>query len=164
VRLIVAQLRNRVGKFQHVSLTHTAPRLGVRGGSRGVGVEELSDGAVKLSERHIKGIALGFWPSEFWESPSRPIVAFPDRGDSYEISLGTLCSQSAPGVYFAGRAISASDYAIASARVIGTCLSTGYAAGRAAAGALRGESEASIIANIRREQVEPFYQRVGDGS
>jgi hypothetical protein len=162
VTLIVASLHDRLPEFQRVHHSQTAPRLGVRGGYRGVGEEELSDSAVKRSERHIKGIALGLWPSELWETPARPIVTFPEQGHSYEISLGSLCAQSTPGVYFAGRVISASDYAIASARVIGTCLSTGYAAGRAAAGAVRGESEASIIASIREEQVDPFYENSAD--
>ena len=84
-------------------------------------------------------------------------MTFPERGCSYEIPVGSLCAQSTPGLYFAGRTISATDYAIASARVIGTCLSTGYAAGRLAAGESRGERRDTIVSSIRTEQVDPFY-------
>lgn len=155
---IVSTLRQRSADFASVQLSGTAPRLGIRAENRGVGREELSEATVRLSERHINGIALGFWPAEMWSTPARPTVTFPERGDCYEIPLGSLCAKSTPGVYFAGRAISACDYAIASARVIGTCLSTGYAAGRIAAGALQGESEGSIVSSLRKEQVDPFYE------
>lgn len=160
IPVIVSALRAREALFQRTHHTGTAPKLGVRGGKRGVGREELSEDTVRLSQRHINGIALGFWPAEEWSSPARPTVTFPERGDFYEIPLGCLCAESTPGVYFAGRAISASDYAIASARVIGTCLSTGFAAGRVAAGTLRGESEESIVASLRGEQVDPFDRLV----
>jgi hypothetical protein len=155
---IVSALKAGSAEFKGALHSSTAPRLGIRGGTRSVGEEELSETAIRLSERHIKGIALGLWPAEMWSSPTRPVVTFPERGDSYEIPLGSLCARSTPGVYFAGRAISASDYAIASARVIGTCLSTGYAAGSAAAGFLQEDSENLIISRIREEQVEPFYE------
>ena len=154
---IVDRLRTRAAGYSHIDLVSTAPRLGVRDGQRGVGEEELSERAVRLSERHINGIAIGLWPAEMWSSPERPTVTFPEQGNSYEIPLGSLCAKDAPGVYFAGRNIAASDYAMASARVIGTCLSTGYAAGRLAAGELQGEPRSAIVAAIRTDQVEPLH-------
>jgi hypothetical protein len=159
LKTIVDCVRARGAGYSHIELVSTAPRLGVRDGQRGVGKEELSERAVRLSERHINGIAIGLWPAEMWSSPERPTVTFPERGNSYEIPLGSLCAKDAPGVYFAGRNIAASDYAMASARVIGTCLSTGYAAGRLAAGELQGEPRSATVAAIRTEQVEPLYAR-----
>lgn len=135
-----------------------APGLGVRSGRRGRGIESLSERSVRLSERSPSGVALGLWPVELWSSPLRPEIAFPEQGCSYEIPLGSLCSAELPGVYFAGRCISACDYAIASARVMGTCLSTGYAAGRAAIGFARGESSDEIVGDLRELQVNPFYR------
>ena len=80
------------------------------------------------------------------------------QGNAYKIPLGSLCARAIPGVYFARRMLSASDYASTSARVIGTCLSTGYAAGRIAAGELHGESVGTMVEHLRAEQVEPFHR------
>ncbi len=135
-----------------------APSLGIRSGRRGRGLESLSERSVRLSERSPTGVALGLWPVELWSSPLRPEMAFPEQGCSYEIPLGALCSAELPGVYFAGRCISACDHAIASARVMGTCLSTGYAAGRAAVGFVRGDTSDEIVRDLRELQVEPFYR------
>lgn len=143
--------------FRGVQLTHTADHLGERSGNRGVGLEALSEGAILQGLPHSKGIALGLWPAEIWNTPIRPEMTFLGGSGWYEIPLGALCARNAPGVYFAGRALSATDLAIASARVIGTCLATGFAAGQLAARTLRGESEDSIVRTLRAEQVEPFH-------
>ncbi len=155
---IVVYLRDTEPSFSGIARGAVAPSLGVRSGLRGQGRERLSERSVRLSERSPTGIALGLWPVELWSSPLRPEMAFPEQGCSYEIPLGSLCSAELPGVYFAGRCISACDYAIASARVMGTCLSTGYAAGRAAVGFVRGDTNEEIIGDLREQQVEPFYR------
>ncbi|MBK7555218.1 MAG: FAD-dependent oxidoreductase [Flavobacteriales bacterium] len=69
------------------------------------------------------------------------------------IPAGALESAAIEGLYFAGRGISASEMAIASARVIGTCLSTGYAAGMLAAYHALGKSRDEAIARLRAEQL-----------
>lgn len=154
---IVSYLQGRGSGFQSVSLSGTAPALGIRSGDRGLGEEELSTEAVRLSQPHIKGIAVGLWPVELWDSPVKPKVIFPDRGEGYEIPLGSLCAKGIDGVYFAGRGLAATDYAIGSARVIGTSLSTGYAAGWLAAGRLQQQSVEEIVRALREQQVEPLY-------
>jgi len=53
--------------------------------------------------------------------------------DGYWISAGMLVSRHLDNLFFAGRGLSATEAAMASARVIGTCLGTGYAAGSLAA-------------------------------
>lgn len=155
---IISCVRGRGHGFQSISLGCVAPALGVRSGDRGLGEDELSSEAVRLSQRHIKGIALGLWPVEIWDSPVKPGLTFPDEGDGYEIPLGSLCAKGVDGVYFAGRAIAATDYAIGSARVIGTSLSTGYAAGWIAAGRLQGQSIEALVRALRAEQVDSFYR------
>jgi len=49
--------------------------------------------------------------------------------DYYEIPQECLISNQIDNLFFAGRNISADDSAIASARVIGTCLQTGWSVG-----------------------------------
>ena len=53
----------------------------------------------------------------------------------------------------AGRNISATDAAIASARVMGTCLQTGYAAGYMAAGKALFIGEEVVINSIQNQQL-----------
>jgi hypothetical protein len=153
-------LRGSDERFSHTILSTVAPTLGVRSGRRGIGTARLEKEMVVGSQRSPDGVALGFWPIELWSTPIRPEIIFPDTGRCYEIPLGALCSALHSGVYFAGRCIFASDAAIASARVMGTCLSTGYAAGRAAIGFARDEEKTSIVSALREEQVEPYYGRL----
>lgn len=158
--MLVASLRTGPAVLHTVQCASVAPTLGVRSGRRGVGAARLSDDAVRFSKAASDGVALGFWPMEVWHSPQRPEVLFPEEGSWYEIPLGALCSQVVPGVYFAGRCLSASDYAIASARVMGTCLSTGFAAGWAAAGGVCNTPRERIVSALRSAQVEPFVASV----
>lgn len=160
IRAIGAFLKRAEHSLSSTRIGLIAPSLGIRSGRRGRGLERLSERTVRLSERSPTGVALGLWPVELWSSPLRPEMAFPEQGCSYEIPLGSLCSVELPGVYFAGRCISACDYAIASARVMGTCLSTGYAAGRAAVGFVRGDSCDEIVRDLRELQVDPFYRSI----
>jgi hypothetical protein len=157
--LALAVLRETDEQFSHTILSTVAPTLGVRSGKRGVGTARLEKEMVLDSRRFPEGVALGFWPIELWSTPIRPEMIFPKQGRCYEIPLGALCSNVTSGVYFAGRCISASDAAIASARVMGTCLSTGYAAGRAAIGFARGEEKSTVVTALREEQVDPYYRR-----
>lgn len=155
---ILQCLRVRSPLFSSTTHTLTAPKLGIRSGKRGVGEEQLGDETVLHSRQHSTGVALGFWPVEAWNTPLRPEIVFPEGDGAYEIPIGSLCARGVPGLYFAGRTISATDRAIASARVIGTCLSTGYAAGSIAAGILQGETRSSLVSSLRAEQVRPFYE------
>jgi hypothetical protein len=71
------------------------------------------------------------------------------------VPAGCLRVAGVDGLFVAGRAISATERAVASARVIGTCLGTGYAAGRLAAAHALGRSADEAIAAVREEQVCP---------
>jgi hypothetical protein len=155
---LVRYLTSTDERLHKISLRCVASALGVRSDYRGVGLAVLSDHDVTESRRQASGVALGFWPAERWDTPIRPELTFSQYGTSYDIPLGALCSKELPGVYFAGRCISASDQAIASARVMGTCLSTGFAAGWTAVGKLLGQDTETVIATLRAQQVDPFYQ------
>ena len=60
-------------------------------------------------------------------------MKFFDQPVPGNIPLRCLKSAEIPGVFFAGRCISATHEALASVRVMGTCFATGQAAGKAAA-------------------------------
>jgi len=60
--------------------------------------------------------------------------------------LRSLTSAEIPGVFVAGRCLSATHRALASVRVMGTCFATGQAAGMAAALYVEGVTETSAQA------------------
>jgi hypothetical protein len=72
--------------------------------------------------------------------------------DHYLIPAGTLVSKYVDNLFFAGRNMSATERAIASARVIGTCLSTGYASGKLAAEYVQKGSWETAIKTMRVQQ------------
>jgi hypothetical protein len=78
-------------------------------------------------------VARASWPIEMWDDGRLgPTYEWLDDGCSYDIPRRSLESRDIDNLFAAGRCISASHDALGSARVIGTCLATGEAAGIAA--------------------------------
>jgi len=129
-----------------------AKETGRRDGLRPLGRKTLSDNDVLDCIKSDDSICNGLWPVEFWEpgNPRVKMTYFPEN-DHYSIPEGCLISADFSNLLFAGKLISSTDLAIASARVIGTCLGTGYAAGLIASGRVEGLDREKIIARIRRE-------------
>jgi hypothetical protein len=73
--------------------------------------------------------------------------------DYYQVPADCLQSNSLDNLFFAGRNISATDGAIASARVMGICLQTGYAAGCMAAATAQNLSLSDAIRQIQNGQL-----------
>jgi len=75
------------------------------------------------------------------------------EGRSYDIPLGCLIPRKMDNVLVAGRCLSSDREANGSARVMGTCLATGQAAGVAAAllagGAGGGKARSIDVADVR---------------
>ena len=74
-------------------------------------------------------------------------------GDHNQVPAGCLVSNIIQNLFFAGRNISATDGAIASARVMGICLQTGYAAGCLAAAAASNLSLTEAVKQIQNDQL-----------
>lgn len=115
------------GMFLESQLTSIFPDLGVRTAPRGLGKNCLTSEQVLSGHLASDSIALGSWPVENWQENGQ--VRMTPIPDLYAIPIGCVCSADWSNVYFAGKTISADSTAIASARVMGTCLQTGYAAG-----------------------------------
>jgi hypothetical protein len=88
---------------------------------------------VLTCKKSAEGVARGAWPIEDWGQDGRAQLTYPPAADYYEIPMGCHLADGFDNVFVAGRCISASERALASARVIGTALGTGWAAGTAAA-------------------------------
>jgi hypothetical protein len=93
------------------------------------------------------------WPIEEWSQNKRVNMRYLKLDDFYQIPAGCLQSNNVKNLFMGGRNISASNAAIASARVIGICLQTGYAAGMLASAVSLKISEGKIIQNIQAEQL-----------
>lgn len=120
--------------FKNASLHHIAPEVGFRVGTRAIGHYILTEEDILECKKYNTAIANGAWPIEVWGQDKRVRMRYFEENNYYQIPADCLISKTLSNLFFAGRIISATDTAIASARVMGICLQTGYAAGKLAAG------------------------------
>ena len=150
---IVDYLRRSDPLLAELTLSMIAPQVGLRSGPRSEGLQELNEAALIRCEKPLDGVAIGAWPIELWGEARQPTMRYFSIDDHYLIPAGALVSRHLKNLFFAGRGLSASEAAIASARVIGTCLSSGYAAGMLAVASLNEGDWQSAIETIRTQQV-----------
>lgn len=153
VHEISKQLIKRVSYFNKGHVGMVAPEVGTRTGRLSIGKYQLQKEDVLGCSRFSDGVAKGAWPIEEWLAGQGVQLQFFPLEEHYEIPMRALVSNQLENLYFAGRIISATHEAIASARVIGTCLSTGFAAGTAASFLAQRGSLDQAIRKIREEQV-----------
>jgi len=116
-------------------------RAGVRESRRMSGCYELTAEDVLKGRGFEDGIANIAWPIELREKATGPRWQFPEAGCAAQIPLAALRSQKYASLFAAGRCFSATHEALASVRVMGTCMATGEAAGMAAVHWDKGELE-----------------------
>jgi hypothetical protein len=126
-------LINHVAAFKNAHIQHIAPEVGIRTGQRSTGNYMLTEDDVLTCRKFDDAVANCSWPVEIWEQNRRVRMQYFDLDNYYQVPAGCLQSNSIKNLFMAGRNISATDNAIASARVMGICLQTGYAAGCMAA-------------------------------
>lgn len=129
VKTIAIFLIENVASFKNASLLSYAPEVGYRVDCRGLGKYILVEGDVLQCKKFETSIANGAWPIEIWGQDKRVQMRYFAEDNFYQIPKECLVSDKISNLFFAGRNISADDIAIASARVMGICLQTGYAAG-----------------------------------
>ena len=129
VRCLIAH----VAACRNARLASVAPQLGVRSGRRILGRARLTDQDVLGVQKSPLGIARGCWPMERWTASPKPEMTYFAERDYYDIPFACLRPVELDNVFVAGRCISATTGAMTSARVIGTALATGWAAGAIAA-------------------------------
>lgn len=144
-------LTENVPACRNARLHSVAPQLGVRSGRRILGRARLTDQDVLAVKKSPQGIARGAWPMERWTKSPRPEMTYFAEHDYYDIPLDCLRAVELDNVFVAGRCLSAETGAMTSARVIGTALATGWAAGTAAAFQVAGKSLDGAISAIRRD-------------
>ena len=142
-----------VDAFKNAQIKHIAPEVGIRIGQRSTGKYLLDEDDVLNCRKFDDAIANASWPMEIWEQNRRVKMRFFKMEDHYQIPAGCLQSNSIDNLFFAGRNISATDAAIASARVMGICLQTGYAAGCLAAASALQHSLTDAVKDIQNGQL-----------
>jgi hypothetical protein len=140
-----------IASCRNARLDSVAPQLGVRSGRRILGRARLTDEDVLDTRKNSSGIARGCWPMERWTSSPRPEMTYFAERDFYDIHLDCLRPVKLENVWVAGRCLSATTGAMTSARVIGTALATGWAAGTAAAFQASGQSLEDAVTAIRKQ-------------
>ncbi|MES2594500.1 MAG: FAD-dependent oxidoreductase [Verrucomicrobiota bacterium] len=127
----------RMLRAEHADFLHCPPpvlpaQAGIRETARYLGDHVLSGEALAASARFADEVALAGWPMEKRENARGPKFRFFDRAEPAGIPAGCLKNARLPGLFFAGRCLSADHEALASVRVMGTCMATGEAAAKMA--------------------------------
>lgn len=131
---LISFLRRRIPGFANAHMLYTGPRIGVRSSRRLIGCYTLTAEDI-LSARHFDdGIAANGYPVDVHspdgeETNSRHLAP----GQYYTVPYRCLISDEVANLLVAGRNLSATFEAHASARVSPCCGALGHAAGCAAA-------------------------------
>lgn len=126
-------LTQMLPEFRKSAIVEISPEVADREGPRICGEYMLSADDVLSARKFTDGVVKNAWPIELWDQKKGPCFHYLDPGDYYEIPLRCLIPQGLKNCYCAGRCISVSREALGSTRVMGTCISLGEQAGRAAA-------------------------------
>ncbi len=130
---LVAALAEDFPAFRRAFIAALPTRVGIRESRRIVGEYTLQASDLLEGRSFPDTVALSTWPIELREEATGPRLRFPAGLCPGEIPLRALKSRDVANLFTAGRCLSASHEAQAALRVIGTCLATGEAAGKAAA-------------------------------
>jgi hypothetical protein len=132
-RAVVEFLRS-LPPFARAFVSHVAPQVGVRESRRVVGRYQLTREDVLAGRKFGDAVVQASWPIELWaDGHPGALYEYLEDGETYDIPGRCLQARDVSNLFVAGRCLSATREALGSARVIGTCLATGEAAGALAA-------------------------------
>ena len=140
-----------IAAFRPAHVGRVAAQVGIRADGLVRGRKVLSQDDVLQGTCFDDGVAWGTWPIEEWSASGSPRLSRLRADGCYEIPLRCMQVDGLDDVWVAGRCLAADSRALASARVIGTALQTGWAAGSAAADRALGRPEHETIARLRGE-------------
>ncbi|MBI3375194.1 MAG: FAD-dependent oxidoreductase [Betaproteobacteria bacterium] len=126
-------LTSQVPGFVHAEFSGVAPRIGIRETRRVLGDYVLTGDDVLQARKHPEGIARGGHEIDVHGAGTGHDRRIIGGGGSYDIPFGALIPRGLDNVLLAGRCLSSTREGQSSARVMGTCMAMGQAAGTAAA-------------------------------
>lgn len=153
---LVNFLKKYVPGFARAYLIDSTVQIGIRETRRIIGEYVLSTEDVLSGRKFSDGIARSKYPLDIHD-PTLASSFLQQLSAPYEIPYRCLIPKIISNLLVAGRCISATHEALSSARVMGTCMATGQAAGVAAAlcaldGISPGKLEVSRLLGALRSQ------------
>lgn len=127
-------MRKHVPGFENAVFSGIAPRIGIRETRRIVGEYVLTRDDIMQARKRPDGIGKGSHELDIHGSGVKHERSTIKDGGSYDIPYNCLVPKNVKNMLVAGRCFSATREAHSSARVMGTCMAMGQAAGTAAAG------------------------------
>ncbi|TDB96734.1 FAD-dependent oxidoreductase [Nonomuraea longispora] len=137
VRAAIGFVRKHLPGFAGAHLAGAGPKVGIRETRRVAGEHTLSGADALRGRKHADGVAKGGHHVDIHGSGTYQKRVPIEGGRSYDIPYAALVPRHVRNLLVCGRALSSDREANGSARVIGTCMATGQAAGTAAALAAR---------------------------
>lgn len=128
-RFLVAEMPGFASSF----LADTATTLGVRETRHALGDHVVSFEEAAACTKQPDAVAAATWPFEFHTEGAETRWDFLPDGDWFEVPYRSLLVRGIDNLLVAGRCVSMTHEALASARVTGTCMAIGEGAGVAAA-------------------------------
>ncbi len=145
-------MRTAMPGFESVELAQIAPALGIRETRHFSGQERLTMDTLYSEDTTANAIALSAYNIDI-HSGSGDGIELQVIDEPFGIPYGTLVPQGVDGLLLSGRTISLDSTVFAAARVMGTCMAIGEAAGLAGAMAARsGTSPREVdVSELRHE-------------
>lgn len=135
-REVARYLKAFIPGFENAYVDRTAPFLGIRETRRIVGEYVMSEEDIYACRRFDDVIAVASYPVDLHHPVGGDCSLF-WCPDSYDIPYRTLLPRRIDGLIVAGRCVSMTHLALASARVMAPAMALGEAAGKAAALAVK---------------------------
>jgi len=133
VRELRRFLRDKIEGMENAEVIDTAPKVGLRETRRVMGGHLLTGDEVLGGTKFKDGIGACAWPIEIVDPVKGRKFVYLKDGDFYTIPFNCLVPQKVENLLMAGRFVSCTHEAQASARVMGPAVVMGQAIGTAAA-------------------------------
>jgi len=156
VPVILKFLRRYVPGFEKARLTSTANQIGIRETRQITGDYTLTGKDVKEGTIFDDTIAVGGYPIDIHSPTAEDVELF--AVPAYGIPYRCLTPKGIDNLLVTGRCISATHEAMASSRVMATCMAIGHAAGTAAALAAR---EDGIARDVKIDELRKTLKNQG---
>lgn len=145
IRTMHQWLKEHIPGFQNTYISHINDNIGVRETRRFAGLQRLSIESVISGEISSDSIALGAYKVDIHSGTEEGTILM-DLEQAYGIPLGCLISKDFENLILNGRCISMDSEALASVRVMPTCMAIGQGAGVCASLAVKSASSLNRVA------------------
>ena len=156
--LLAEFLKAKMPGFSEAFILDTPTQVGVRSTRRLVGKYVLNRDDVLKGAHFDDAICRSAWPIELHAEGKSTTLEFLEPGKYYQIPYRSLLPKEIGNLIVAGRCLSASYEAQASARVSGTCMAMGEAAGIAAVLALEKDGN---VAEVDTSELQSILKKRG---